>query len=333
MKNIVINEHYAQTDLKPSAMLEEYVHLLSEDVQKFLVKGQLMPRDCPACASKATQRNFEKLGFTYQECKDCGTLYVSPCPMDETIAAFFVEAPSKVFWRDKLSEASRQSRKARIIKPRLEWILDSTAEYVPQARHWVDVHTAQERYLEAMAQSHFVQKTLLAPYCQIKTPSAFNIVHGPLLKSALQATADIITLFEVMDHAADPALLLDVVHKILKKGGLCFITCILSSGLDVKELGANAKNIYPPDRLNVLSAKGLQQLSATHGFECLEFSTPGILDVDIVASAIKADPDIAVSSFIRDLVTNASVDVRVNFQEFLQANLLSSYGRVLLRKG
>ena len=33
---------------------------------------------------------------------------------DAVIAAFFTQAPSKIFWRDKLSEASRQTRKLKI---------------------------------------------------------------------------------------------------------------------------------------------------------------------------------------------------------------------------
>ncbi len=332
MKNIVINEHYAQADLKPSALLDEYVSLLSADVRTLLASGKLVACACPACSSKNTEKSFDKLSLSYQSCKDCGTVYVSPRPNDGAIMEFFAKAPSKVFWREKLSEVSRQSRKAKIIKPRMEWIMDSTAEYVPKAAHWADIHTAQERYLEAMASSQFKEKTLIAPYCHVKTPEAFSVVAGPLEAVALKKAADVITLFEVLDHAADPSLLLSFVHKNLTSGGLCFITCILSSGMDVRELGARAKNIYPPDRLNVFSANGLQDLSARHGFECLEFSTPGILDVDIVAAALKEDPSVPVSPFIKDLVLNASADVRGNFQEFLQANMLSSYGRVLLRK-
>jgi len=111
-----------------------------------------------------------------------------------------------------------------------------------------------------------------------------------------------------------------------------FMTCTLSSGFDIKELGAHAKNLYPPDHLNVFSVKGIKSLIDQHGFECLEFSTPGILDVEIVARALKDDPKIPVSAFVKDLVLNQSEDVQRSFQEFLQVNLLSSYGRILIRK-
>ncbi len=330
MKNIVINEQYSQADIKPSKMIEQYIAMLSSDVDRLLANCSLENISCPACGSNENKIAFKRFSLSYHECASCASLYISPRPSDEAIASFMKAAPSKVFWREQLSEVSQQSRKAKIIKPRLEWVLDSAAEYVSNASHWVDVNTGQERYLEAMASSAFKSKTLISPYCN--TPSTgFEIINGSINQVVLKTPAQMITLFEVLDHTSHPGVVLTAVNKMLDKGGLCFITTILASGFDVKELGEHAKNIYPPDRMNVFSAKGLQTLAAAHGFECLEFSTPGILDVDIVAAAINENPSIKVSAFIKDLILS-SPDVRANFQDFLQANMLSSYGRMLLRK-
>ncbi len=332
MKNIVVNDEYHQADLKPSNLLAEYIRLLQGDVAQLLAKSPLTAVSCPACASTRSSSHFEKFGLSYQECADCQSLYIASRPSDKAIASFYRQAPSKVFWRNQLSENSRSERKAKIIKPRFEWILDSIAEHLPQASHWVDVHTSQRRYAEAMAVAPFALKTTIYPYTDHVPSTGLQVVDKPWWEAQLSKPADVVSLFEVLDHTSDVNALLSQVKAMLNKGGLCFMTVILASGLDVKELGAQAQNIYPPDRLNVFSVKGLTQLINRHGFECLEFSTPGVLDLDIIAAALRENPQLKVSAFIRDLALNANEEVRRNFSGFLQENLLSSYGRILVRR-
>jgi len=332
MKNIVVNEEYHQADLKPSGMLQEYVALLQKDVAAILTSAPLEDAVCPACASAKSAGHFKKFGMSYKECADCQSLYIAPRPSDAAIARFYRQAPSKIFWRNQLSEASRAQRKARIIKPRFEWITDSTAEYLPRAEHWVDVHTGGARYLEAMAAAPFARKTVIYPYCEVPSSAGITVIDKPWWEAKLPSKAGIVTLFEVVDHTCDVPALLARLKDMLDEGGLCFMTAILASGFDIKELGRHAKNIYPPDRLNVFTVRGLKGLFERHGFECLELSTPGILDLEIVAAALKEDPAVTASAFIRDLGLNGSGDAKREFQEFLQANLLSSYGRILIRK-
>lgn len=334
MRNIVIYDEYHQSDFKPSDLMKQYTPMLSSDIFRFLVDGQkLTETPCPACTSASSQKIFERYRLTYHRCQACGTLYVSPRPSDEQIDHFYRNAPSCRFWREQLAEASRVKRSEKIIKPRLEWVLDSVAEYFPRAKHWVDIHAAQSRYVQAMAETPvFSRKTLVNPYCQLKNMEGISVIAQPWWKARLGQTADFVTLFEIIDEASRPSDLLARVRGMLEKGGLCFMTCILSSGFDIKELGSHVQNICPPDRLNVFSVKGIKSLIDQHGFECLEFSTPGILDVEIVAGALKDNGQIPVSAFVKDLVLNQPDDVRRSFQEFLQANLLSSFGRILIRK-
>lgn len=331
MKNIVVNDEYRPSDLKPDGLLERYVALLYKDVQTLLPVAE-QESGCPACGSMKFSGRFEKFGLPYKECADCQSLYAALRPADVDIARFYCQAPSKIFWRDQLSEASRKERKAHIIKPRFEWIADSIAEHLPGAGHWMDVHTGQARYLQAMAAVPVVCKSIVYPYCAVPADSGVGVIDKPWWEFDSTATADVVTLFEVLDHTQDTNGLLAQVKGWLKPGGLCFITAILASGFDVKVLGPQARNIYPPDRLNVFSVKGLQQLLQRHGFECLEFSTPGVLDLDIVAAALKENAGVSVSPFVRELALNSGEHVRRAFSEFLQENLLSSYGRILIRK-
>jgi hypothetical protein len=54
--------------------------------------------------------------------------------------------------------------------------------------------------------------------------------------------------------------------------------------------------------------------------------------VDIVANTLKEAPDAVVDPFIRNLVTEASQEVRDAFQNFLQQQKLSSHMWIIARK-
>ena len=69
-----------------------------------------------------------------------------------------------------------------------------------------------------------------------------------------------------------------------------------------------------------------------HGFDALEFSTPGTFDVEIVQRAIHADPENDWPRFIRYLIENRDEDALNALQEYLQAYRLSSFARLVLRR-
>jgi hypothetical protein len=336
MKNIVLADDLHQSDLKPAELLKEYISLTQGDLKSFFVDaGGLKDVSCPGCGSHERKVSFERSGLKYQECVVCSTLYVSPRPSDEAVVRFYREAPSRRFWSSKLCGATDRKRSEKIIKPRMEWVMDSFAEYAPRASRWIDLHTNQFRYVEAMAaEKGMAQKVIVTPYLDTdpaRFPSGIALDPSSWW-GASQAPADVLTVFELLDQTSDVPGLMSKVSALLNRGGLGFMTAILGSGFDVRELGAHADNIFPPDRMNLFSVRGLTALLERHGFELIEFSTPGVLDVDIVEKALRATPGIPVSPFIRDLVLSANEEVKAAFQAFLQANLLSSYGRVLFRK-
>jgi 2-polyprenyl-6-hydroxyphenyl methylase/3-demethylubiquinone-9 3-methyltransferase len=335
MKHIVTFDEYAEIEIKPSLQMGEYLRLVERDVKDFFIRANgLKPCACPGCGSVRIQSSFPRFGLRYAECADCRTLYVSPRPGDAAVEDFYRRSPARVFWREELSGRTLTRRKEKIIKPRFEWILDSTAEYLPGAAHLVDVNTDQFGYIEEMAVSpEFRRKTLFRPFLPPEMMRAkIEIVRERGEIEALAGRVDVITLFEVADRTADVDALFALVCTSLRGGGLCFMTDILVSGFNLQVLWDRAANVFPPDRLNVFSVEGLMALFARHDLECIEFSTPGILDVEIVRNAVKNDPEAALPRFIDYMVRQRNPDVLHNFQQFLQNNLLSSYGRVLLRK-
>ena len=337
MKSIVIFDEYQAMDLRPADLLKKYIQLTEQDVTSLLIKGRrLQDCPCPACREPGSEPAFTKFGLQYVECPRCRTMYVNPRPSDGDLDEYQSRSGARKFWIDELSKKTTGKRKEKIIKPRFQWILDSTEEHFPQAAHFADVNTNQYGYIEEMSQSSmFTRKTLIQPMLtldRLRMNSGIRIFPGPVRKAPFDADVDVISLFEVADRTADMDALFEKIGGMLKKNGLCFMTAVLSSGFDLQILREHAENLFPPDRLNVFSVEGLKALFARHEFECLELSTPGIFDVEAVSKALQQNPKIEIPGFVEYLLKNRSKDIRSSFQQFLQAGLLSSYGRIVLRK-
>ena len=336
MRNIVTFDEYSEKDLRPSKLINDYIRLVEEDIATFFLERECLKYyRCPGCLEKNISSSFMKFGLSYAECARCHTLRISPRPDDAALRTYYLKSSARAFWRQKLSRMTKDKRRDKIVKPRYEWIADSAYEYSPNARHILDVNTNQEIVLDEISSVEvFKRKTIvdpLFPVDEVLFPK-LDVISSPLTDVHLNEDVDAITLFEVLDHTSDVEALFRKVCGMLKKGGLCFLTTILCSGFDIQILWDKAQNLFPPDRLNVFSVEGLEALFLRHGFKCLEFSTPGVLDVEIVAKAIDQDPSANIPQFVRYLIENRDSNIRRDFQEFLEASLLSSYGRILLQK-
>ncbi len=333
MKNIVIFDDYHVRDLKPPDLIARYVELTARDVAEMLVPAATMQVPCPACHATGVTDGFDKLGLTYHECASCGTLYVSPRPDDAALQRYDAESEARRYWRETLAPGSDAARREKIVKPRSEWVADSTREYVPGAKRMVDVGTAQYSYVTELLEEGLFERVTLVQPVVVAEGAAAGLVDQSSWEEVtrLGGTVDAVTLLEVADRTADVDALFSRVRELLRDGGLVFQTAILSSGFDIQTLWDRADNIYPPDRLNVFSVDGLRALFERHGLEPVELSTPGILDVEIVGAALERDSSLGLPRWIRHLLGRDD-HTRRAFQEFLQSELLSSYGRAVLRK-
>ncbi len=67
------------------------------------------------------------------------------------------------------------------------------------------------------------------------------------------------------------------------------------------------------------------------GFENVEITTPGELDVDIVKNHFNNGAK-GIPRFLDSMFKYASDDVQANYQEFLKSNNMSSHLRVIAQK-
>jgi hypothetical protein len=103
--------------------------------------------------------------------------------------------------------------------------------------------------------------------------------------------------FELFEHLYDPATFLRQLSSLMASGDLFIFTTLSGSGVDIQALWEDSKSVTPPHHLNFLNPRSVALLLARLGFENLAITTPGKLDIDILANNRAAIKD----RFLADL--------------------------------
>ena len=78
-----------ESDIRPEALLKRYLELSEQDAKLCFAEIPRRYIPCVACESEELVREFEKNGFAYSSCQNCGTLFQSPRPSIEAFEAFY----------------------------------------------------------------------------------------------------------------------------------------------------------------------------------------------------------------------------------------------------
>ncbi len=339
MKTVIVERDLFEVEIKPHARIAEYRRLVDEDVRERLLGGSsLTPFPCPGCLSYTSQVVFTKSGMAYRECADCKTVYVSPRPSEETLVDFYRNSKSARFWREQILRETKETRRDKVFRPRAQWMLSVIDRYRPEARLGIVVGYHNDLLVEELTrqESHLFHMIVTNAIADIEFRGSErpNVTIRPTPVGVLCSLgpADVLLAFDIVDRCADVEALLSAAHATLAPGGLLLASTISISGFDLQVLWDRSETIYPPERLNLLSTEGLIALFERQGFETLEFSTPGVFDVEAVQRAIQKEPEAPWPRFIRYVLERRDEDAMNGLQEYLQRYRLSSFARMVLRK-
>jgi len=332
MERAIVHSDLKKQEIQPQYLIDNYLDLLSKDIKKMLPLGSLQDASCPVTGENEVKNNFSKMGMQYKISKTLGNIYLSPRPTMEMLRQFYHESTARKFWLTELWPKTQAIRQDKIILPQLEWIQGFLkqfsrekefllAEYLPN--HWGYYNSAKDLFTG----SHF---TLVDP---LFNPDITNIdlQNSHITNKVADCSMDAVFLFEALERSVEPLDLLQKVFNSLKSGGLCFITCLLSSGFEVQMLGKDSEIFVPPERMNLLSYEGMNALiEKLDGFEILEFSTPGVLDISNVINKPEMLKGYDFFQYIFSL--RKDQELLSSFLDYLQMNRLGTFGRLVLKK-
>jgi hypothetical protein len=338
MKTIVYSRDFEELEIRPQPTIEEYRKLIAEELHSRLIQpDSLIERPCPGCKGNQSEVAFEKYGLKYLQCTQCGSVFVSPCPSDKLITEFYRESRAARFWRESLASRTLDTRRKKIYGPLAEWIVGVIDRYCPDARRAIDVSYHSQLLVEELSTRRAFEKVFVTnPVADIECRNlqlrGVELRTTPLAQVSQFGPADVMLSIDILNCVSNTDSVFESACSSLAPGGLLLVTALSISGFDLQVLWEHSPNVYPPDRINVFSSEGLVHAVERHGFQLLEFSTPGMFDVDNVRRALTNDPKLNCTRFVRYLVMNRDADALHDFQEFLQRHRLSSFVRLALRK-
>lgn len=259
-------------------------------------------------------------GFNYLWCVQTGSLFLERVAPPAAWGALLAEVS---LYRDSPEAFHAQiatSRDKTVYAPKVGWVESTLRMQGIRRPRVMEVVTPPSPFTRLLRESGF--------FGDLVTVDDMDAVMGEALPAAPVHAA---ILFESLDRVDDPEALLRATSLALTPGGLLFVTAMVSTGFDMAVLGSRNLYLFPPDRINCFSLHGLELLVRRMGFELVEVSTPGVLDVEIVQAHLRHYPDLPLSAFERSLVA-ADDDTQTAFQTFLQQQRLSSFARLVGRK-
>lgn len=325
----VLSSGLHDADIRPPHLLNEFRALSIRDAAAYFPGDSLAPVPCPACGHDEPRPAFTKEGFTYRCCGQCRSLYVSPRPSEAALHRYFAESEASQFRVAQLSEKTATQRRHHQLRSNALWMGQvAEAQGLPPHPNYADFRTyAPALFEEVAALRYFGDRYTIEPqYAPGDSgATAVTLESVPPLDTA--------SAFEKLEHQFSPLDFLQSTGARLKPGGLLFLTTRTSSGFDLQILGGKAPYVFVPEHLNLLSTiEGIELLLQRSGFELIELSTPGQLDVELVLQACADDPSIVLPPFFSELLARRDRLAHGDFQAFLQKHRLSSHVRVAARK-
>lgn len=324
-------------DIRPTIAMDGQSEAVARDVAWLSEqKHRFVPVDCPACNSQKSIALYEKFGVQHVRCAECDTQYVTPRPSASLISDFLVRSEHYALFARSIFPASAERRRELIFRPRAARVLDAARRIGLAGGTLMEIGAGYGFFCEEILRHGFFDRVVgLEPspeWAQVCRKRGIEVVESVYEEADYSDPVDIVVCFEVIEHLFDPAHFVRWVHAKLGSGGILYLTCPNIAGFETRVLGAESTTI-DHEHINLFNPKSLSYLLESNGFEVLEVSTPGHLDVDLVEKAYRSGivNRETMGDFLAD-VLDAPQDVKDGFQTFLREQGLSSNMMVLARR-
>ena len=292
---------------------------LAKDFAQSLSPASKNIDPCPVCGSQRHEVMFEKWGQLYAICPKTWTLSLGNMPSQEILHTYHTDSNLARYRSSNGYQDAMSEHRQLVWDTQIDWLSGRISRYRGKDKNRVlDIGARMAGWVEAVKHASFVEEYFLADPLP------------PLEASNSAVDCDVVMLFDVLQRYSDPVGLLVKAFKALKPGGILLLTSRSGSGFDILSLAGESESVFPLDHIVLPSPQGMSLALQQAGFEVLELTTPGHLDVQLVKQAQDQIP--LRNFFQRYLISQNEEKVYERLQAFLQQNNLSSHMRVVAKK-
>ncbi|MBF0284134.1 MAG: class I SAM-dependent methyltransferase, partial [Magnetococcales bacterium] len=274
-------EHLTSSQLGAQGIYQRYLELLQQDIATFFATDEsLISVPCPGCGGSERQEAYLKMGLRLCRCDACQSLYVNPRPSPAALDRFYELSPACRHWRKESFNLPAENKR-HLRQPRVGWVAEllDTLEFTPKLL--LDYESKSPYLLSCFARELGLDRLYTL------RPRLFEWQHllpegvAVAQENNLPNQIDVITAFDTLERLSDCDALFQFATRRLRPDGFLFLTTSTCSGFEYQVLGEQAFNLNPINRMNLFSIEALTQRVNAAGFEIIEFSTPGRLDVEV----------------------------------------------------
>ena len=325
-----------EEEIRKKEKFDRYLQLVAKDVKIYFTDTSSFEKiNCPACDSNQLSTQFEKLGFIYQQCDECKTLFVNPRPQHKDLVEFYSHSTSATYWINEFFKPVEKIRTEKIFRPRAEWVVNYFGKGV---RNWTlgDIGAGFGIFLQELRRywrdNKYIAIDPSKELCGICKSKELNCICAAVEDiNNMENTFDFLVSFELFEHLQNPARFLESVHKLLKPSGYFLFTTLNGQGFDIQILWEKSKSVFPPHHLNFFNTKSISILLEKHNFKVVEVATPGKLDWDIIENMIKKD-GAEVGRFWKLISDINDEKMKQELQNWITSSNLSSHMRIIAQK-
>ena len=322
-----------ENDIRPKDIFEEYLKLAEEDTGTYFSSASRENIQCPACGSDGNY-SFTKSGFDYEECPDCFSLYVNPRPDATAFSRYYLKSKSSKYWATTFYRKTAEARREQIWRPKARLISESMAKLSAEQHNIVDIGGGYGLFAIEMRQLAKGEVVVIEPaahlaqQCREQSLLVVEKFLEQLEPGDLPDGPKFYVSFELFEHLHDPRDFLQSLGRLMDKADYFIFTTLSGKGLDIRVLWENSKAVSPPHHLNFFNPVSIVSLLGKAGFNCLEVTTPGKLDINILENNIELVAD----RFWKVFLESASAQVKEQWQKMVTDTGQSSHMMITCQK-
>lgn len=318
-----------ESEIRPDAIMAGQAERLANDVRRLLLqKDSFVAVPCPACEADRSSPTYRKYEIQFVTCSGCGTVYASPRPRPDQLAAYYSASENYAYWNQHIFPASEPARREKIFRPRVQKVLDLCRRFGLRTDTLLEVGAGFGTFCEELSKTGTFRRILaveptpeLARTCRAR---GLSVIEARIEDAVIDEPVDVVVSFEVIEHLFSPRELLQKCHALIRPGGVLMLTCPNVRGFDVVTL-REASSAVDHEHINLFHPDSLATLLTSCGFRVIEQQTPGQLDAELVRKQILAGTfSVQGQPFLQRVLVDDWDRLGEPFQRFLSENGLSS---------
>jgi hypothetical protein len=322
-----------EEEIRPQELFDELLRLNKEDIAIYFNDSEYKQINCPACG-EVGKFTFNKNGFNFDECGSCKTLYVSPRPDKKSFDNYYTDSNSTQFWATTFYKATEKNRREKIWKPKAKLIVEKISQYADDTKCIVDIGGGYGVFMEEVLELKNINGIVIEPskflsdICRNKGLTVIEKFLEDMNRDDLPKNKKTFVSFELFEHLHNSKSFLEVLYNLMNSGDSFIFTTLSGMGVDIQSLWEDSKAVSPPMHLNFFNPKSIELLLKKVGFEVLEVSTPGKLDIDIMNNCKESLKD----RFWKNFLEYSNEEEKEKMQEFISDSKLSSHMMIICQK-